>query len=209
MVQPRKWLRPDMVPPAPFLQCMPHLTPGSSGVWADPARVDEVFDKLGFPSFAVLGKGKLVGRNSTREQMVGCTFLNETSLPPLIGEVLAEVVRRKGATAGDLHGWEWREMKVFPAVRLEPGRKPKSTSRRANSLPGVGAPGQLLSRDCRTTRPPFEPHTAQSTETTLLPCRRSTILYPAEPSSRMCSAAPRALALAAPWHREHVERSRC
>ena len=26
------WLRPDLVPPAPFLQCKPHLTPGGSGV---------------------------------------------------------------------------------------------------------------------------------------------------------------------------------
>ena len=82
-------------------------------------------------------------------------------------------------------------------MRLEPGRKPNKTSRRASSLPGVGAPRQVLSRDCRTTRPPYEPHTAQSTETTLPPCRRSTILCPAEPSSRMRCAAPRALAPAA------------
>ena len=27
-----RWLRPDLVPPAPFLQCEPHLTPGGSGV---------------------------------------------------------------------------------------------------------------------------------------------------------------------------------
>ena len=33
------------------------------------------------------------------------------------------------------------------AVRLEPGRKPNNTSRRASSLPGVGAPGKLLSSD--------------------------------------------------------------
>ena len=56
-------------------------------------------------------------------------------------------------------------------------KEPHSTSRRASSLPGVGAPGQLPSRDdCRTTRPQCEPHTAQSTETTLPPCKRSTIL---------------------------------
>ena len=30
--------------------------------------------------------------------------------------------------------------------------------------------------DLRTTRPPYEPHTTQSTDTTLPPCRRSTIL---------------------------------
>ena len=35
-VHPYRWLRPDLVPPAPFLQCEPHLTPGGSGVLADP-----------------------------------------------------------------------------------------------------------------------------------------------------------------------------
>ena len=27
LVHPYRWLRPDLVPPAPFLQCKPHLTP--------------------------------------------------------------------------------------------------------------------------------------------------------------------------------------
>ena len=44
-VHPYQWLRPDMVLPAPFLQCKPHLTPGGSGVLADPARIDEEFRK--------------------------------------------------------------------------------------------------------------------------------------------------------------------
>ena len=35
MVHPKRWLRPDLVPPAPFLQCKHHLTPGGSGVLAD------------------------------------------------------------------------------------------------------------------------------------------------------------------------------
>ena len=32
LVHPYRWLRPDLVPPAPFLQCQPHLTPDGSGV---------------------------------------------------------------------------------------------------------------------------------------------------------------------------------
>ena len=40
MVHPHRWLRPDVVPPAPFLQCEPQLAPGGSGVLADPARID-------------------------------------------------------------------------------------------------------------------------------------------------------------------------
>ena len=45
MVHPYRWLRPDLVLPAPFLQCKPDLTPGGSGVLADPARIDEEFPK--------------------------------------------------------------------------------------------------------------------------------------------------------------------
>ena len=45
LVHPYRWLRPDLVPPAPFLQCGPHLTPGGSGGLADPARIDEEFRK--------------------------------------------------------------------------------------------------------------------------------------------------------------------
>ena len=30
MLHPNRWLRPDLVPPAPFLQCKPHLTPDGS-----------------------------------------------------------------------------------------------------------------------------------------------------------------------------------
>ena len=41
-------------------------------------------------------------------------LLPEVSLPRLTGQVLADVVQRKGATAGSLHGWGWRELKVLP-----------------------------------------------------------------------------------------------
>ena len=49
LVHPYRWLRPDLVHPAPFLQCKPHLTPGGSGVLADPARIDEEFRKAWLP----------------------------------------------------------------------------------------------------------------------------------------------------------------
>ena len=41
-------------------------------------------------------------------------LLPEVSLPSLTGQMLADVVRDKGATAGSLDGWGWRELKVFP-----------------------------------------------------------------------------------------------
>ena len=37
----------------------------------------------------------------------------DVSLPWLTGEMLADVVRREGATAGSLDGWGWRELKVL------------------------------------------------------------------------------------------------
>ena len=55
MVHPSRWLRPDLVPPAPFLQCEPHVTPGS-GVLADPARIDEEFRKACLPYFCRSGQ---------------------------------------------------------------------------------------------------------------------------------------------------------
>ena len=55
-IHPYKWLRPDLVPLAPFLQCEPHLTPGGSGVLADPARIDEEFRKAWLPYFCRSGQ---------------------------------------------------------------------------------------------------------------------------------------------------------
>ena len=103
LVHPFQWLRPDLlVPPAPFLQCEPHLTPGGSGVLADPARIDEEFRKAWLPYFC-------------RSEVDGCLpLLPVVSLPELTGEMLAEVVRRKSAAAGSLDGWGWRELKVLP-----------------------------------------------------------------------------------------------
>ena len=85
LVHPYKWLRPDLVPPALFLQCKPHLTPGGSGV-------------LEF-SFEVEG---------------WLPLLPVFELPRLTGQMLSDVVHRKSATAGSLDGWGWRELKVLP-----------------------------------------------------------------------------------------------
>ena len=79
LIHPKKWLRLDLVPPAPFLQCDAHLTPfGSGGSWLP--------------------------------------LLPEVALPRLTGQMLADVVQRKGATAGCLDGWGWRELKVLPVA---------------------------------------------------------------------------------------------
>ena len=55
-VHPYRWLRPDLVPPAPFLQCEPCLTPVGSGVLANQARIDEEFRKAWLPFFCRSGQ---------------------------------------------------------------------------------------------------------------------------------------------------------
>ena len=84
-MHPYKWLRPDLVHPAPFLQCKPILPP----VVLD-EFIQEVQDWL--------------------------PVLPEVALPRLTEEVLAEVVHRKGPTAGSLDGWGWREFKTLPVA---------------------------------------------------------------------------------------------
>ena len=49
----------------------------------------------------------------TREVEGWLPFLPEVALPRLTGETLADVVRRKGATADSLDGWGWREFKAL------------------------------------------------------------------------------------------------
>ena len=65
-------------------------------------------ERLGFPTFVALGKG------FDFEVEEWLPLLPEVSLPRLTGQMLADVVQRKGATAGSLDGWEWRELKVLP-----------------------------------------------------------------------------------------------
>ena len=113
LVHTYKWLRPDLVPPALFLQCDPHLTPGGSGVLADPGRIDKEFRKAWLPYFCRSGQRETALRKLTREVEGWLPFLPEVSLPRLTGEMLAGVVRRKAATAGSLDGWGWREFKAF------------------------------------------------------------------------------------------------
>ena len=108
-----KWLRPDLVPPAPFLQCKPHLTLGGSGVLSDPARIDEEFRKAWLPYFCRSGQRETSLEEFVHEVEGWLPLLLEISLPRLIGRMLADVVQRKSATAGSLDGWGWRELKVL------------------------------------------------------------------------------------------------
>ena len=95
LVHPYKWLRPDLVPLAPFLQGQPHLTPGGSGVFADPARIDEEFRKACLPYFCRSGQREASLEEFDREVEDWLPLLPEVSLSRLTGQVLADVVQRK------------------------------------------------------------------------------------------------------------------
>ena len=71
----------------------------------------------------------LLCRSGQKETSLEAIFLEEVegwflplsviSLPRFTGEMLADVVRRKGATAGSLDGWGWRELKVLPVASFD------------------------------------------------------------------------------------------
>ena len=58
LVHSDMWLRPDLVPPAFFLQCDPLITPVVLGFWLIRARLMRNSEELGFPTFAALGRGR-------------------------------------------------------------------------------------------------------------------------------------------------------
>ena len=116
LVHPYGWLRADLVPPSPFLQCSRALTPGGSGVLADPARIDEEFRKAWLPYFCRSGQRETSLDEFHHECVGWLPCLDEFSLPTLTGDVLFEVVKRKSSTAGSLDGWGWRELKVLPVA---------------------------------------------------------------------------------------------
>ena len=74
LVHPYRWLRPDLVPPAPFLQCDPRLTLDGSGVYLILIRLMQNSERPGFPTFAVLGTGRPALTNSALRLMGGYQF---------------------------------------------------------------------------------------------------------------------------------------
>ena len=114
LVLPKKWLRPGLVPPAPFLQCEPRLTPNCSGVLSDPNRIDAEFRKAWLPYFCRSGQREASLEEFDDEVEGWLLLLPEVSLPCFTGQMLADVVQHKSATAGSLDGWGWRELKVLP-----------------------------------------------------------------------------------------------
>ena len=105
MVHPYRWLRPDLVLPVPFLQCQLHHTLGGSGVLADPAQIDEEFQKAWLPYFCRSGQRDTSLEEFDHEVEGWLPLLLEVRLLRLTGQMLADVVRRKRATVGSLDRW--------------------------------------------------------------------------------------------------------
>ena len=106
-----KWLRPDLVPPVLFFNVTPIFRLAVLGCWLTLLGLMRNSERLGFPTFVVVGKGRPALRNSIGRLGRWLPLLPEVSLPRLTGQMLADVVQRKDATAGSLDGWGWREMK--------------------------------------------------------------------------------------------------
>ena len=71
-------------------------------------------ERPGFPTFCRSGQRETTLEEFNREVEGWLPLLPEVHLPRLTGQMLAGVVQRKGATAGRLDGWGWRELKVLP-----------------------------------------------------------------------------------------------
>ena len=119
LVRLYRWLRPDLVPPSPFLRCDPRFTPGGSGVWASPDRIDEEFRKAWLPYFCRSRQREASLEEFNAEVVGWLPLLPEVEMHPLTGDDLFQVVRRKTATAGSLDGWGWRELKSLPVPRFD------------------------------------------------------------------------------------------
>ena len=91
LVQPYRYLRPDLVPPAPFF-CSVIVSSLLVVLefWLIPAGLMRNSVKLGFPTFAVLGKGRPVLRNSLVRLMGGSLFCRRFPCLVLLERYLLE-----------------------------------------------------------------------------------------------------------------------
>ena len=110
--RPYIWLRPDFVPPSPFLLVKNSLTQ-SSCVVVEPHLIDAEFRKAWMPYFCRSGHPEV-----SSDRFLGFIghFLpqeNFLDLPRITGRDLQEVARAKKATAGGLDGWAWNEIKAL------------------------------------------------------------------------------------------------
>ena len=93
--RPYQWLRPEFVPPAPYLVCKPQDSPNGSGLLVQPALIDAHFRKAWMPYF--LREGHPVVTIQAFLDFVGDHLPQEPflDLPILTGEDLYEAAMAK------------------------------------------------------------------------------------------------------------------
>ena len=79
-----------------------------------PSKIDEEFRKAWLPYFCRSGQRETSLEEFSFEVDGWLPLLPVVDLPRLTGQMLYDVVHRKGATAGSLDGWGWKELKVLP-----------------------------------------------------------------------------------------------
>ena len=110
--RPCAWLRPDYVPPSPFLVITDPQTQMSKTL-VEPHLIDAEFRKTWMPFFL---SGHDVVCVDQFLHFVGHLLLQEPSLEisGIAGRELQEVARAKKSTAGGLDGWAWNEVNAHP-----------------------------------------------------------------------------------------------
>ena len=77
-------------------------------------RLMQNSERLGFPIFCRSGQRETSLDEFSFEVDGWLPLLPVVDFPRLTGQLLADVLHRKGVSAGDLDGWGWREFKVLP-----------------------------------------------------------------------------------------------
>ena len=109
--RPYAWLRPDFVPPSPFLTVKDPQTE-SSRILVEPHLNEAEFRKAWMPFFC--RSGHLVVTADQFLDFVGHLLPQEAFLdfPRITGRDLQEVAKATQSTAGGLDGWAWNELKA-------------------------------------------------------------------------------------------------
>ena len=108
-----QWLRPEVVPPAPYLVCELRESPNGSVILVQPALTDAHFRKAWMPYFR--REGHPVVTVQAFLDFVGDHLPQQPvlELPILTGKELYEVAMAKKSTAAGLDGWAWNEIKAL------------------------------------------------------------------------------------------------
>ena len=112
--RPYVWLRPDFVPPSPFLVVKDPQTMSSSRILVEPHLIDAELREAWMPFFCRSGHPVV---NPDQFLDYGGHLLPQEpylDLPKITGRDLQEVARATKSTAGGLDGWAWNEIKALP-----------------------------------------------------------------------------------------------